>query len=92
MKQFDLDAFKAFVASKPAGEEYDWSDTRHCALAQFGCINATASALGEYATTDDGVVIPFAVYDAAALTSPHTFGALSERLNALASTEGQHNG
>lgn len=36
MKQFDLEAFKAFVAGKPAGERYNGVDPSTCALAQFG--------------------------------------------------------
>ena len=38
---FDIEAFKAFVASKPADEKYDGCDPYECALAQFGlpCAN-----------------------------------------------------
>lgn len=77
-EKFNLDAFKAFVASKPANERYEASDPGTCALAQFGCVN-----LGSVDARLAGV--PDDVYAAifrplAERHLPNTFGALSHRL------------
>jgi len=82
-KPFDLTAFRAFVASKPAGEEYDWASPRRCALAQFGCPGAAASQFEVNAIDANGVIIPFPIYRAAALQYPFEFGELLQRLEAL---------
>jgi hypothetical protein len=75
-KQFDLQAFKEFVASKLANKAYDGFDPSHCALAQFGfprIVSRDCPDLG----------IPCPVYEAAVFYRPHTFGALLDRLNNL---------
>lgn len=74
-KQFDLEEFKAFVASKPADEEYDALDLRGCALAQAGYPDVEDTVLEEMG-------IPEAVYDAT-MDDPLTFGALADRLSTL---------
>lgn len=77
-EKFNLDAFKAFVASKPADERYEATDSKTCALAQFGYVN-----LGRVEARLAGV--PDDVYAAifrplAERHRPNTFGALSHRL------------
>ncbi len=74
-KQFDLDAFKAFVASKPADETYDTGSYHRCALGQFGFDVALCEC--------EQHGIPEDAYRAAAYEHPSTFGALSERLSRL---------
>lgn len=73
-KQFDLEAFKAFVASKPADERYNGTLKNSCALAQFGLLG-----LGSVSARDAG--IPSRVYTAACCS--RTFGQLADRLDAL---------
>lgn len=81
--QFDLEAFKAFVAGKPAGETYDQGHAGMCALAQFGFPWAGRGNL-EYQG------IPFAVYEAAVYEAScdNSFGALSQRLSSLSEKRG----
>jgi hypothetical protein len=76
MRNFDIEAFKAFVASKPADEAYDGCDPSKCALAQFGYRSATKES------------VPADIFWAAVFNGPSskkprgwsTFGALADRL------------
>ncbi len=80
-KQFDLDAFKAFVASKPASLTYDTRDYSKCALGQFGFSMALCEC--------QELGVPEDVYEAAAYEDPATFGALSDRLSRLSHPAGE---
>lgn len=76
-QQFDLDAFKAFVASKPASEAYPQGDPNTCALGQFG-FSVSLRDNREMGISDD-------VYKAAAwhFGDDRTFGALASRLDPI---------
>lgn len=74
-KQFDLEAFKAFVRSKPADEEYEQDSLKACALGQFG--------FSLWRDEAERAGIPGPVYEAAAWNEPATWGALASRLDAL---------
>ena len=75
---FDLQGFIAFCRSKPADEAYPSLLSTQCALAQFGF-----PGLASVDCTEVGV--PPAVYRAAVLLGPFTFGALASRLAKLES-------
>lgn len=82
-KQFDLDAFIAFVAGKPADEVYDPLHSHRCALAQFGFRDA------EWGDPR----IPEGVYlIATSEVDDPTFGALHKRLTAIAASQSRAEG
>lgn len=81
-KKFDLDAFKAFVASKPADKAYPIT-TGRCALAQFGFPGVASVNLHKYGIGTE--IYHAAIWDgpiAACDADYYTFGALADRLAA----------
>ncbi len=90
-KQFDLDEFRAFVASKPAGETFNPWNGRTCAGYQFlvsrGAPVKRCGGWNWYDTDGNNHRLPGWFVDllnwVANLPKP-TFGALNDRLNALA--------
>jgi len=87
---FDLEAFIAFVASKPADEEYDYCDNQGCPIFQF--LIASGEAVNSVGPTrwhdEDGIAhdIPGGALGPlgdALVTDPKTFGALRARLASL---------
>ncbi len=64
--------FLDFAASKPADEEYDWSDIDNCALVQFE----------KHIGVDFGLSATGGRFEHIACDEPHTFGALATRLRA----------
>lgn len=77
-KQFDLEAFKAFVAGKPADEEYDFTNSSRCAVAQYQKLNGTYRGQLYSRELDD---LHPGLLDA--LVGEETFGALSSRLEGV---------
>lgn len=71
MSQGLTEQFKAFVANKPADEEYQFYDIYNCAVGQF---------VGDNLRDYDDLHRHFGCQLRA---QPQTFGALLDRLNAL---------
>lgn len=74
-KQFDVEAFKRFVASKPADQTYNGCAPKACALAQFGFPDVGIEEARVLGLTEEQY---FSIVD-----GPCTFGALGERLSRL---------
>lgn len=81
-----IEQFRDFTASKPPAETYDWMDGRACALAQFlkaQGIEFRAAGLNRYVDKERHIrPLWDAEYGACICCEPHTFGALTERMNA----------
>lgn len=71
MAEITLQAFRDFAASKPTQEMYPYYDCDRCACAQFAAANRVRF----------GGVGWFPFNDIASV-QPHTFGALTQRLDA----------
>ena len=86
MAQSLTEQFKAFVASKPADEEYDYTACDGCALYQF--LEAAGYPVagvggGEWRDRDNQYHHFPNGLGAALVSLPHAFGALHQRLEAL---------
>jgi hypothetical protein len=78
-----IEQFADFVASKPADEEYTYSDNYGCAFCQFLDWSGIKhdGVGGDYWSGGDGAEHPMDFRLHRSLSSrPHTFGALAERL------------
>lgn len=81
--QITLEAFVEFCERKPAHEEYDFTDARNCAVAQF----LKSVGVQNYVLLSQEIPAPFS--DPVCFR-PWSFGALADRLRAaIAKAEGR---